>query len=34
MLEIRGTLTEGVNVGDLADIMFILLIENQWMSPA
>lgn len=34
VLEIRGTLTEGVNVGDLADIMFILRIENQWMSPA
>lgn len=32
-LEIRGTLTEGANVGDLADIMFILRIENQWMSP-
>ena len=32
VLEIRGTYTEGATVGTLADIMFILQIENQWMS--
>lgn len=32
MLEIRGAYTEGVNVGSLADIMFILRIEAQWLS--
>ena len=31
VLEVRGTYTEGA-VGTLADIMFILRIENQWMS--
>lgn len=32
VLEVRGTYQEGALVGTLADIMFILQIENQWMS--
>lgn len=32
VLEVRGTYTEGGAVGTLADIMFILRIESQWMS--
>lgn len=32
VLEVRGVYVEGGGVGTLADIMFILRIESQWLS--
>lgn len=32
VIEVQGYYTQGMNMGDLVDIMFILHINNQWMS--